>query len=277
MRFPSVFALLFAALAACSPAAAPPVVVAPAQPPPTASCPAPPTPELRAWMDQSSVVARVTILRPHAKLPDALERDLDHLAVARLDAVLAENKRFVSGLVGSEVTLHVEHPVTSGEQLVFFGNTGSIGASVSLVEVGSYRDDGSNAEERIAVARRDRDRRDLGARIRGSRWVLTGRVVSVGQPQGRTPISEHDGFFTEAVIATEDALAGAPPPRVRVRFASSTDVAWWHAPKLTVGEEAVFFVQPSDDPAFAGDVLREDDVRPLAQRAAVADVLRCPA
>jgi hypothetical protein len=228
-------------------------------------------------MDRSSVVARVTVKRPHAKLPDALASDPDRLAVARLDRVISENKQFLSSFQGEEVTLLLERgEVAAGDQLVFFGNVASAGKTIMLAEIGSFPDTSHDADARINAARLDRDRRAIYGRATKAKWVFVGTVDSIGAPQSAPAgrISEHDPAFADAVVTTHEALLGSPPPRVHIRFASSRDVAWWRAPKLTQGEEAVFLAQPSDDADAI--VLEPLDVHPLTDRAAIADVLRCP-
>jgi len=221
-------------------------------------------------MDRSSVVAHVTILRANAKLPDAPVEDLDRVAVARIDRVIDGNG-FVMPLAGQKVTVELDRPATAGEELVFFGNAASIGKTVLLAEIGSYRDAAHDADERIAAAHADRDRRSVSSRTSAARWVFVGEVESIGAPVLGTPISEHDPAFTVAVILVGEALKGAPPTRVKVRFAASSDVAWYRAPKLAPHQRGVFIVQPDEN------VIDPRDVRPESERGVVADVLRCPA
>jgi hypothetical protein len=93
--------------------------------------------------------------------------------------------------------------------------------------------------------------------------VICGRVTTVRLPQPTSPgaadmpavveedkgeiippcgpISEHDPEWREAVVEVEEVEKGTCGPKyVVVRFASSDDVQWCHAPKFQVGQEGVF-------------------------------------
>src|SRR5206468_5301908 len=92
--------------------------------------------------------------------------------------------------------------------------------------------------------------------------IVTGRVTSVRVPAaeakakamagGRTTerISEHAPMWQEAVIDVDATHKGRERRKqVVVRFPSSTDVRWYHAPKFHAGQEGVFLLHKQQVPA----------------------------
>jgi hypothetical protein len=88
--------------------------------------------------------------------------------------------------------------------------------------------------------------------------VLSGKVVAVGLPAATgaaaatasgpakpARVSEHEPFWREAVVEVKQVHKGAVGKnRVVLRFPSSSDVRWHHAPKFEAGQEGVFLLQP---------------------------------
>ena len=93
--------------------------------------------------------------------------------------------------------------------------------------------------------------------------VLSGKVTAIGEteppamemarsrstdsqrPIERQPVSEHDPFWTEAVVEVQAVHKGRiNKKRVTVRFPSSTDVRWSDAPKFQVGQQGLFMLEP---------------------------------
>jgi hypothetical protein len=88
--------------------------------------------------------------------------------------------------------------------------------------------------------------------------VISGKIVAVGLPApaavagasagessagGR--ISEHDPFWREAVVEVQNVHKGSTGKnQVVLRFPSSTDVRWYHAPKFHAGQQGVFSLRP---------------------------------
>jgi hypothetical protein len=113
---------------------------------------------------------------------------------------------------------------------------------------------------------------DLKARAATAAQVIFGRVASIQPVANKGPISEHDPVWKVATIEVYEALKGnaAPNSKIDVYFASSTDVAWFAAPKLVVGEQGVWLLQPnSPGPALLSSL----DAHPAAQKGLIWSVL----
>lgn len=102
--------------------------------------------------------------------------------------------------------------------------------------------------------------------------MIFGRVASIEPVANNGPISEHDPVWKRATIEVFEALKGTASPgsKISVYFASSTDVAWFGAPKLVVGEQGVWLLQPNT-PGPA--VLTPHDAHPAAQKNLIWSVL----
>jgi hypothetical protein len=111
---------------------------------------------------------------------------------------------------------------------------------------------------------------DLKQRLASAQEVIVGSVIGI-RPVAKTgPISEHDPDMQIATINIIESLEGSACKQIEVRFAASTDVAWFGSPKLHVGQEGVFLAQPGSD----GLVLQSPlDVHPTAQRGDIWNVL----
>jgi len=113
---------------------------------------------------------------------------------------------------------------------------------------------------------------DLKARAATAAQVIFGRVASIQPVAGKGVISEHDPVWKLATIEVYEALKGnaAPNSKIDVYFASSTDVAWFAAPKLVVGEQGVWLLQ-ANNPGPA--LLSSLDAHPAAQKGLIWSVL----
>lgn len=111
---------------------------------------------------------------------------------------------------------------------------------------------------------------DLKQRLDHAREVIVGRVVAV-RPAAKTgPISEHDPDTHIATVEISESLKGSATKKIDVRFQASTDIRWFTSPKLHVGQDGVFLLQPTS----AGLELESQlDVHPLAQRGDIWSVL----
>ena len=76
----------------------------------------------------------------------------------------------------------------------------------------------------------------------------SGRGRSAGAPK-RAPITEHAPNWLEAVVDVDAVQKGRKAlRRIVVRFPASTDVSWYAAPKLEVGQSGVFLLRKADAP-----------------------------
>lgn len=87
--------------------------------------------------------------------------------------------------------------------------------------------------------------------------IIRGKVIAVGDVEQpdlsmtdsdsrlTRPISEHEPMWTEAIVEVHKVHKGqAKKKRVVIRFPSSDDVQWSHAPKFKVGQEGIFMLHP---------------------------------
>jgi hypothetical protein len=113
---------------------------------------------------------------------------------------------------------------------------------------------------------------DLKARAATAAQVIFGRVARIQPVANKGPISEHDPVWKLATIEVYEALKGnaSPNSKIDVYFASSTDVAWFAAPKLVVGEQGVWLLQPNTPgPALLSSL----DAHPAVQKGLIWSVL----
>jgi hypothetical protein len=79
-----------------------------------------------------------------------------------------------------------------------------------------------------------------------------------------------------ATVEVDEAVKGRQSGTVEVLFASSEDVMWRDAPKLTVGQKAVMLLQkgaPEVEDKRAHAVLHQLDVQPADTAGLVAKLL----
>lgn len=111
---------------------------------------------------------------------------------------------------------------------------------------------------------------DLKERLASARDVVVGRVVAI-RPVAKTgPISEHDPDTHIATIEITESLKGSATRKIDVQFQASMDIAWFRSPKLHVGQDGVFVLQPSSGGLAVESPL---DVHPTAQRGDIWQVL----
>jgi hypothetical protein len=94
------------------------------------------------------------------------------------------------------------------------------------------------------------DEERLQAKVASADTVLLGEVTEVhplqvesASSEPQTRVSHHiPKEWCEAVIKVNRVLKGSAGATVVVRFTPSQDVAWFRAPKLQVGQQAVFLL-----------------------------------
>jgi hypothetical protein len=215
--------------------------------------------------------------------------DVDDLtAIVRVDRVLRAPAA-MEGIVGREITVRLRAPADAGSSATFQADGWLYGESMAVVETGRRRRDAGR--EPPAVAAEEQARESAAAEDRAVRFrsalkeradeaaaVVVGRVTGVQETaaaaEGR--LSEHDPHWAVATVEVDEAVKGRPSRTIRVLFASSDDVMWHRAPKLTVGQRAVMFLQkgaPEVQDKRANAVLDELDVQPADTAALVAELL----
>jgi len=239
---------------------------------------------LVSFVADSGLIFRGTVTALHATTPGLGITDTSRTVVATLDATLYDGGMLT--IPGEEVTVQLLAAPTMavGYQGYFFTSPWIIGQSVGVLEV-AHVDPGvfptvdadvPGIEQLLADER-------LYGRMKTAGAVLVGTVTDVtGVPSG-PPVSEHDPLWAVATITADCTLRGAPLASARAVFATSDDVAWYTSPKLTVGQEGVFLLQPKPTPTIwsipddvAYVITDRLDVHPPADRAHLATLVLCP-
>jgi len=187
-------------------------------------------------------------------------------AVVRVDTILRAPE-VLHGHAGTEITVQLARGerLKVGQRAVFHTNGWLYGKSLAVQSVG-HEAVPKKAATAAAVAAPAPDparaaaEHEIAERASQAPLVVSGKVVAVGLPastQGAataaahapattpSPISEHDPFWSEAVIAIQKVHKGAlTQKQVVVRFPASRDVRWYGAPKFQVGQEGIFLLHP---------------------------------
>lgn len=146
-------------------------------------------------------------------------------------------------------------PFKVGRKATVYANGWILGEHLAVREVAHVllhegaetlgADEDRSTLERIRVEVADRD---LLERAEAADLIVVGKVVAVNMgtlesasPDART--TEHDPEWTDATIEIQSSIKGSPDSeRVVVRFPASQDVAWYKAPKFSVGQEGTFLL-----------------------------------
>jgi hypothetical protein len=186
--------------------------------------------------------------------------------VVRVDRVI-QSPETLSGYAGHDVTVNLAagERVRPGQALIFHTTGWIFGDSLAVQSLG--HEEATTPKVAAAAAHPDDPVRSLHARdamtqAASADLIVTGRVSSVRVPaaevQARAKasggtterISEHAPIWQEAVINVDETHKGRERRKqVVVRFPSSTDVRWYHAPKFQAGQEGVFLLHKQQIPA----------------------------
>jgi hypothetical protein len=240
---------------------------------------------------EASFVFQGTVVATGTANLSMVEAD-DSTAVVRVDRVLRAPEQ-MEHIAGREITVKLSKPAEAGESAIFEADGWLYGESLAVVETGRRRAAQEEAlptaapehptETPAAADRAEQFRGALKTRTDEASAVVVGRVLAVreaapqiaesGEPEGR--LSEHDPRWAVATVAVDEAVKGRQSGTIEVLFASSEDVMWRDAPKLTVGQKAVMLLQkgaPELEDARAHAVLDELDVQPPDTAALVAEL-----
>ncbi len=201
----------------------------------------------------SDYIFRGTVTQVHAQtVPDML--DTTNLAVVHVAVAL--DARHLDGYPGAPF---VDRDVTLDVQGSAFPPVGEDGIFLTTIEeynggelevrqivrldpaaVPTFADDLVAIEAAFTAD-------PLYARLASADLVVSGTVTTV------TPIdtpcgSEHCPMWATAMIDVDQVLCGTPSMPLSDAFASSNDVAWDQAPKLTVAQTGVFLIHHADRP-----------------------------
>lgn len=202
----------------------------------------------------------------------------ERTAVVRVDEVFLAPERF-GRLQGQLVTVQLDSAedarveLEPGQPAVFFTVGWFYEQTVGVREVGrlTLEQAGSDIRRRISRALQDVKDGKMRERLAGAELVVVGKVASVAPAsvEREGPPGEHDPLWWEATIAVESVEKGALEDAVvRVYFPSSTDVAWYRAPKFIAGQEGIWILRRTEIRGLAVEgytALDPLDVRPKSE------------
>ena len=207
----------------------------------------------------------------------------------RLDKVVwadSSTQDLATPFVGSDVPLQLTSPSPPvGSQQLVFAIVTYYDLNGHILELGElgHLDRAANAsfESRIPAVVTMFAANPLYKRVASSDRVVSGTVTNVSATPETT--NEHDPQLVATKIAVDKTSCGSIADVAYARFAASIDIAWYQAPKLALGQQAVFLLHYSDlDPAWsrlpqhlllAVDPL---DVQPTSELAAIEQLLAMP-
>ncbi len=179
----------------------------------------------------------------------------DHTAIVTVNQVI-DAPANLAAYEGQDITVELSNTrnVTVGEKMVFYATSWLYAETIAVHSLREEADAGDATTHHVDPPVQ-RDRREARAHFDHADVVISGRVELVRLPnvgatgkkkatardESSTRISEHDPKWREAIIDVEQVHKGSlSKRRVIVRFPSSTDVAWRHAPKFEAGQQGYF-------------------------------------
>jgi hypothetical protein len=199
---------------------------------------------------QSQFVFKGTVTKVNAAtLPQI--RPTASTIIVKVDEVLHAPPAILGEYNGKDLTVQLNRPgtVKTGEQFVFFTTSWMFGSSIAVREVGrtEAEPDISMTRSRVAGAQAKVADNKLQNRVTSAELVVAGRVSDL-QPAPehlrRSPLTEHDPYWRQAVIQIEALVKGQiNQRRVAILFPSSSDVMWKNAPKFREGDEGIWLLR----------------------------------
>jgi hypothetical protein len=180
--------------------------------------------------------------------------------VVRVDHIIRAPQALL-GHSGTEITLLPAkgERLKAGQTAIFHTNGWLYGKSMAVQSVGHAAVSRTAAAAAVQDPARAALDHAVAERVAQAPVAITGRVVAIGlpaeiQPSSATasralppPISEHDPFWSEAVVAVQRVHKGVlKQQQVVIRFPDSHDVRWHRSPKFHVGQEGVFLLRPDE-------------------------------
>jgi hypothetical protein len=207
--------------------------------------------------ERSAIVVAGKVVRVNATLDpmQAASPQTIVIAVSRMYA----GAEIAGDQKGRMATVVLSRPSTAlkvGTEGLFFGNPRFLGTTLTIADEGEFFADAARIAsanlETSVQARRDQPLRE---RIASASSVFRGRVESERALAARSdqagkllePPSEHDPEWHVASVRVLTALQSSEQGAlVNVIFPASRDVVWFNAPKLRVGQEAIFITHKPD-------------------------------
>ncbi len=241
--------------------------------------------QLIARIEDASFIFQATVTQVHAKtIPDPI--DTTHTVIAHVDSVAFSGNEIqqLGDTWGSSITIDLSGPDLAVGASVFvlasveIYNGGALEvAEITRVDPAAFPNIATDIPkiETLLAAN------PLYARIASSAQVISGVVQSIGTAEAAT--SEHSPEWKLSDVTVDSTLCqGGIDTSALAGFASSDDIAWSKAPKLTVGQTAVLLLHHAEVPVAFSDgtpdqfVVDSLDVHPEADQAAIAALLASP-
>ncbi len=227
----------------------------------------------KALAERSAIVVAGKVVRVNASLEPLQPASSQTIVitVSRMysGAEIAGDQR---GRMATVVLSSAAKAMKVGTEALFFGNPRFIGTSLTIISEGELLS-GAGGAPAAAVSLGVQGQRDqpVRERIAAATSIFRGRVESeralapaAGQAGAPAqPPSEHDPEWHIASVRVVTPLRGGTQGAlVNVLFPASRDIVWFNAPKLAVGQEAIFITHRAD----------QEDAR-LLRAPGLADIL----
>lgn len=196
-------------------------------------------------VSDSAFVFTGQVLAQGAATMDAVPIDRGTFIVGVIETIKSPSE--IGDLDGFEITVQQETPSLDQGQVYVFTADGWLfgdGLAVIVRSVEPYEPTAVQAAHEMST---EDPLEPIRQRVHDAELIVSGRVTRLTEVKRRAgePITEHEPHWCEATIevdSVEQSTSGAEPRRVTVRFAASQDADWAAAPKLGIGDAALFIL-----------------------------------
>jgi hypothetical protein len=134
-----------------------------------------------------------------------------------------------------------------GKSYVFYTKTWLFGETLTVVANSVASDfDVNKIEQEVTKYQQAQQDQKIQERLKEAELVIIGEVEKIGdfnQNQNRRKLSEHIPLWKESTIQIVETLKGTNTSKnIRVLYAASQDVHWYHTPKLVVGQRRIYIL-----------------------------------
>jgi len=191
----------------------------------------------------------------------------NRMAIVHVDENGPNPPNILLSYEGKDITVELNkgEKVKEGQQAIFYTTGAQFGESVTVQSIGH-----TDVAESVAAAGAVRglpapENRALHEHLKDADVVVKGRVISVGLPKQpasssrkaktakdteTTRFSEHSAKWNEAIVDVESVEKGQKlQKRITVQFPRTMDTAFRKAPKLDPGQEGIFLLHKTEEPA----------------------------
>jgi hypothetical protein len=200
--------------------------------------------------------------------------DVSNCIVVKVTDVISAPPGFTDWQ-GKSITVSVKQPGRQkpGNDRIFYTNGWLYGKSMATLEIASQDSKEISRDQVLANLSQKQDR-TIRERVRSTELIVSGQITQVGEPTKGKLDSEHDPYWTTAVIRIDSIEKGRHQgPTVTFLFASSMDVMWENAPKFKTGDKGVWLLRRTgQEPTFK--VIDKSDYFPPERLTYVRSLLK---